>query len=99
VKSGAPTPYRSPIFYEVLGYLADHPQAQDTVEGIVEWWVIEQRIKRATTQVKATLAQLVAEELVIARQGTAGRIYYRVNRQKLRNIRRVLKEQGERGKE
>jgi hypothetical protein len=83
VKSGEPTPRRTPIFYEILGYLADHPQAQDTVEGIVEWWLLEQRIKQATTQVKAALAQLVAEELVIARQGAARRVYYRVNRQKL----------------
>ena len=73
---GAPTPRRSPIFYEILAYFADHPQAQDTVEGIVEWWLLEQRIKRATTQVKAVLAQLVAEGLVIPRDGTAGRVYY-----------------------
>ncbi len=92
MNSGAPTPRRSPIFYEILAYFADHPQAQDTVEGIVEWWLLEQRIKQATTQVKGALEQLVAEGLVIAREGTAGRVYYRVNRQKLRGIRRLLKE-------
>ena len=90
MKSGAPTPRRSPSFYEILGYLADHPQAQDTVEGIVEWWLLEQRIKRATTQVKTMLEQLVAEGLVIARQGAGGRIYYRVNRQKLRDIQKLI---------
>ena len=89
---GAPTPPRAPIFYEILAYFADHPQAQDTVEGIVEWWLLEQRIKRATTQVKAALTQLVAEGLVIPREGTAGRVSYRLNRQKLRNIRRLLRE-------
>lgn len=62
------------------------------MEGIVEWWLLEQRIKRATTQVKTALAQLVAEGLVIAREGTAGRVYYRVNRQKLCEIRRLLRE-------
>ena len=92
VNTGAPTPRRSPIFYDILGYLVDHPGAQDTVEGIVEWWLLEQRIKKATTQVKAVLAQLVAEGLVIAHQGPAGRVYYRVNRQKLRGIRRLLRE-------
>lgn len=90
MKPGAPTPHRSPLCYEILGYLADHPQAQDTVEGIVQWWLLEQRIKQATTQVTATLAQLVAEGLVIARTGKTGRVYYRVNRQKLHNIRRLL---------
>ena len=92
VNSREPTPRRSPIFYQILAYFADHPQAQDTVEGIVEWWLLEQRIKRASTQVKAALAQLVAEGLVIARKGTAGRVYYRVNRLKLREIRRLLRE-------
>ena len=87
---GAPILRRSPIFFEILAYFANHPQAQDTVEGIVEWWLLEQHIKRATTQVKAAVAQLVAEGLVIARTGAAGRVYYHVNRQKLRDIRRIL---------
>ena len=86
------TPRRSSIFYEILGYLADHPQAQDTVEGIVEWWLLEQHIQRATPQVKAVLQQLVAEGLVIARQGAGGRTCYRVNQEKLRDIRRLLRE-------
>ena len=89
---GAPTPRRSAIFYEILAYFAAHPQAQDTVEGIMEWWLLEQRIKRTMTQVKAALAQLVGEQLVIAREGPAGRVSYRVNRAKLRAIRRMLKE-------
>jgi hypothetical protein len=50
------------------------------VEGIVEWWLLEQRIKRATTQVKTALAQLTVEGVVTAREGTGGRVYYRVNR-------------------
>jgi hypothetical protein len=92
VHRGAPTPLRAPIFYEILAYFADHPQAQDTVEGIVEWWLLEQRITQATTQVKTALTQLEAEGLVIPRKGTDGRVYYRLNRQKLRSIRRLLRE-------
>lgn len=93
MNSGESILRRSPIFYEILAYFADHPQAQDTVEGIVEWWLLEQRIKRASTQVKTTLTQLVAEGLVIPREGTDGRVYYRVNRQKSREIRRLLREE------
>ena len=89
---GAPTPPKAPIFYEILAYFADHPQAQDTVEGIVEWWLLEQRIKQTTTQVKTALTQLEEKELLIAREMTAGRVYYRVNRKKLSDIRRILKE-------
>jgi hypothetical protein len=78
VSPDKPTSRKSPIYYAILSYLSDHPQAQDTMEGIVEWWLLEQRIKRATTQVKSTLAQLVAEGLVTAREGAAGRAEGRV---------------------
>jgi hypothetical protein len=87
VSPDKPTLQKSPIVSEILRYLANHPQAQDTVEGIVEWWLLEQRLTRATAQVKTALEQLVTQGLVIASEETAGRVYYRVNRQKLREIR------------
>lgn len=90
MNSGEPTIRRSPIFCEILGYLADHPEAQDTVEGIMEWWLLEQRIKIATTEVRVALEQLVAKELLITREGRAERVSYRVNRQKLRDLRDLL---------
>lgn len=89
---GEPTPRRSPVFFEILTYFAEYLQAQDTIEGIIEWWLLERRIKRATSQVKAAVEQLVAEGLVIARRGPAERVYYRVNRQKLHEIRRLLRQ-------
>lgn len=86
-----PTPQRSPLFYEILAYFADHPQAQDTVAGIVTWWLLKHNIKRMKTQVNAALAHLVAEELVVARTGVDERLSYRVNRAKLQSIRCILK--------
>ena len=91
VNPSTPIPRRLPIFYEILAYFADHPGAQDTVEGIVEWWLLEQRLKRAIRQVKATLAQLVAEGLVVERERPVGRVMYRVNRSKMRDIHSILK--------
>ena len=46
------------LAYEILKYLVRHPQAQDTVEGIVEWWLMEQRIVNASAEVKVALAEL-----------------------------------------
>ena len=98
VNTDAPTPRRAPVVYEILAYLADHPKAQDTVEGIVEWWLLEQHIKRAQSQVKAALAQLLVEELVIARAGSDGRVSYCVNRKRMQEIRRLLREQSKEAK-
>jgi hypothetical protein len=60
----------------ILRYLARHPQAQDTIEGIVEWWLLEQRIVDANTEIEKVLEKLVAENLVIRRQARDGKVYY-----------------------
>ena len=64
---------------EVLRYLDQHPKAKDTLEGIAEWWMLEQRIHPTLLEVKAGLARLVEQKLVIAEQGVDGRTYYRAN--------------------
>jgi len=92
VKSHVPSSRRSPLFYDILAYFADHPEAKDTVEGIVTWWLLEQRIKQTKAQAKSALTQLVAAGLLIAREGTTGRVYYRVNRQKMRKVHKLLRE-------
>lgn len=79
-----------PLTDEVLAYIVRHPQAQDTVEGIAEWWLLEQQIRRAVSEVEAALSQLVAEGFLVARQGGDGRTYYGMNRAKERDIRRYL---------
>src|SRR2546428_5521867 len=63
----------------ILDYLARHPEAQDTLEGIVEWWLLEQRIVWAIADVKMALQKLVAAELVLKRRSADGTIHYRAN--------------------
>ena len=81
-----------PIADEILAYLAEHPRAQDTLEGIAEWWLLEQEIKRWTAQVRAALAELVAQGLVLERKGKDGQIHYHLNRRQLGVIRARLSE-------
>lgn len=78
------------IAHEILAYLVEHPRAQDTLEGIVEWWLLEQEILRRTAQVQAALAELVARGLVLERQGKDGRTRYRINRRRSARIRDLL---------
>jgi len=89
----------SPIACDILAYLAEYPQAQDTVEGIMQWWLLRQEIKRMTTMVEVGLAELVAQKMVLERRGKDGRVHYRINPRKAQAIRALLnrQEKGEPG--
>lgn len=78
------------ITHEILAYLVEHPEAQDTLEGIVGWWLLEQEIKRQTVKVKKALAELVAKGLVLERQGKDSRTFYRINKRKRKEIQSLL---------
>jgi hypothetical protein len=79
--------------HEVLAYLAEHQDAQDTLEGIVEWWLLEQKIKYRTAEVKEALDELVAQSLVLERKEKGTRVRYRLNRRKVAEISSLLKQQ------
>jgi hypothetical protein len=83
-KQGCPTADK------ILAYLLKHPQAQDTMEGIVEWWLLEQKIQYAAEDMESALHDLVNKRFVISHQGTDGRIRYRLNRELEPLIRRRL---------
>ncbi|HEX3559739.1 MAG TPA: hypothetical protein VHU19_11080 [Pyrinomonadaceae bacterium] len=81
-----------PIADEILGYLAVHPDAQDTLEGIVEWWLLEQKINVQTNRVRETLEGLVAEGLIVERLDTESRSLYRLNRRRRATILKMIKQ-------
>jgi Tfp pilus assembly ATPase PilU len=83
----------SHLAYDILAYLAEHPGADDTLEGIVHWWVLEQKIKRLTIGVEIALSKLVAQGLLLEHSRKDGRTHYRINRRKVREIQNLL-EQG-----
>lgn len=89
------TKERSHIAHNVLTYLAEHPDSQDTLEGIVEWWLLEQEIRHQTVLVREVLAELVARGLVLERQGKYARVHYHVNRERLSEIRRLIEQSSE----
>lgn len=75
---------------DILSYLAERPQAQDTLEGVTQWWLLEQEIKRQMDKAQAALDELIAQGLVVARRGKDGRTRYRINRRRLKEIRSLL---------
>ncbi len=80
----------SPIARDVLAYLIEHPESQDTLEGIMQWWLLEQEIKRWIDQVQAAIAELVARGFVLERLGKDGRIHYRINRSRKQKIKTLI---------
>ena len=65
-----------PLALEILGYLLSHPEAKDTVTGIVQWWLTEQRVRRTPADVKRAMRALVAQGLVMEQRLLDGRVYY-----------------------
>ena len=82
---------KSEVTIDILAYLSDHPDAQDTVDGIVEWWLLEQKIGRQIAKVKEELTWLVKEGLVLASQGKDAKTHYRINKHKIGEIQALIR--------
>jgi hypothetical protein len=84
-------PSQSHIARAILEYLWKHPEAQDTLVGISQWWLREENVRSRTTTVEEALSDLAARELVLERKGKDSQIHYRINRRKLQQVRAFLK--------
>lgn len=63
----------------VLGYLARYPDAEDTLDGIADWWIPQQRIHVSVEQLVRVLRQL-AEAGAVEPVGDGPRRRYRRRR-------------------
>ena len=86
------TPDKSQIARQVLSYLSENVGAQDTFEGIVEWWLLEQGIRQRAAEVREVLDDLSSRKLIVERTGHDARKRYRLNRRKLKAIRAMLEQ-------
>lgn len=77
---------------QILAYLAQHPEAEDTIEGIEKWWLLEQRIRYATEDVEASVQELVRKKFLVTRECIEGRTYYRLNQAKEQEICSLLRQ-------
>ena len=77
---------RLKITHRILGYLVENPNAQDTLEGIVEWWLLDRFTRSNAARVKDALEELVTADLILERKGKELRTYYKINPGKLKEI-------------
>ena len=75
-------PPTSVIEREILAYLAEHPHARDTLDGIVRWWLLERKIKFQTALVQEALDSLVETGLIFKHKGVDERMHYGIKARK-----------------
>jgi len=48
----------------ILEYLAEHPRAADTLDGIAEWWMARQQVRINVTALARVLADMTTRGLL-----------------------------------
>jgi len=87
---GTEDPYKDIVSREVLSYLVEHPKAQDTLEGILEWWLTERLVKHQMPRVQGAIESLVGYGLVIEHEVAGSQSTYQVNPEKYSEIKTRL---------
>jgi len=80
---------RDEIQRDILAHLAAHPDGEDTLEGIAEWWLLERHVERRLHEVRKAVDGLVAEGLLECRTAAGSRPRFRVSDEARRDIRRL----------
>ena len=81
MRPNAPSVHQRALFAEealravILTYLAEHPGAMDTIDGIAEWWVTRQQIRVDVERLELVLNQLVRAHVLEAVEDRSGRKY------------------------
>jgi len=57
-------------------YLTDHPNASDSADGVLRWWLGPQHFGDAVSQVEEALEQLVANGTMLKRTLPDGKVIY-----------------------
>jgi hypothetical protein len=69
---------KSPV-PEILDYLARQPEAQDTIDGILQWWVLDSCVRSWAPKIAKTIGKLVEQGFLEEKPSSDGRIFYHVS--------------------
>jgi hypothetical protein len=64
---------------EILDYLARQPKAQDTIDGILRWWVLDSCIRKWEPRIEKTVAALVKRGFLEKKASPSGKVFYHVS--------------------
>jgi hypothetical protein len=61
---------------EIAEYVAQHPNAADAIDGIIQWWLPDQRLEKTRERVQAALDLLEREGVVASSIHKDGHVIY-----------------------
>jgi hypothetical protein len=79
------------VIRHILQYLIDHPDAKDTTQGILRWWLVGGIAAWDEAAVQGALDALVARGWLTHRQTTSSQQLYGIDREKLEEIKVFLR--------
>jgi hypothetical protein len=83
----------------ILHHWVKHPDAKDTIQGILRWWLPRTPAEWQEEEVQEALDVLVARGWVTQRQTASSHQIYGVNKDKLEEIQAYLDEPGSESEE
>ena len=76
----------------ILRYLEAHPEAKDTVEGIVQWWLLQEWNERLLVQVERAVSLLLSQDLMLEIRRPGVPPYYQRHPQHREAITKLLQD-------
>ena len=76
------------VIREILFYLIKHPDAKDTIDGILRWWIPDSDWREE--EVRQALGFLTSKGWLTARKIAASQKVYGLNKDKLLEIKEYL---------
>ena len=68
------------VAYDILRYLIRNPSSQDTIKGVIDWWLLERKKKYQRCMVQKALDMMVKHRLVIKRKKPDSQFVYKLYR-------------------
>ena len=80
------------VIRHILQYLTTHPDAKDTLRGVLQWWLPREPAGWEEKDVQEALEALVAKGWVTQRRLPSAQILYGLNQTKREEVRAFLHE-------
>jgi hypothetical protein len=92
VNSDSYTSEEKKIARALLRYLEKAPEANDTLKGIAQWWLLQHWRDRAESQLQRAVSFLLSQDLLVETRRAGLPPFYRLNPVKREGIIRILKD-------